>query len=68
MNEPCPTRRGELGCRSLATRPDEDRRTASRSARQEVRHLKERFAPTLGDEVATAHPEHSVPATAVNDL
>jgi hypothetical protein len=40
----------------------------ARAAHDEVRRLKERLAPTLGDEVAEAHPEHGATAAAITDL
>lgn len=40
----------------------------ARAAQQEIGRLKERLARTLGDEVASAHPEHTVAAGAVYEL
>jgi hypothetical protein len=40
----------------------------AREAQQEIRDLKARLARTLGEGVASKHPEHSVPAAIVKDL
>lgn len=40
----------------------------ARAAQQEIGRLKGRLARTLGDDVAAAHPEHSVASSAVDDL